>query len=246
MGEIKKILMSKEGRKFFVRDLTADMHTQFGYVAAKDLKAAKDGDILISNTKQQFTVYSPFFIDAYKKIKRGAQIIPLKDIGFIIAETGIGKNSRVLDAGVGSGATAFFLAHVCKEVVSYEIRDDFLAIAKKNQEFLGIKNLKIFKKDIYEGISEKSLDVVILDVPEPWKAIGPAAKSLKIGGFLVSYSPSIPQTADFVNALTDQFIHIKTVEVMERQWEVQGRKVRPKTQAIGHSGFITFARKITR
>ncbi|MBI2142611.1 SAM-dependent methyltransferase, partial [Candidatus Woesearchaeota archaeon] len=31
---------------------------------------------------------------------------------------------------------------------------------------------------------------------------------------------------------------------IERQWEVSERKVRPKSAAIGHSGFISFARKI--
>ena len=40
------------------------------------------------------------------------------------------------------------------------------------------------------------------------------------------------------------FIHLKTIEIIEREWDVQGRKVRPKSQPIGHSGFLTFVRKI--
>jgi len=39
-------------------------------------------------------------------------------------------------------------------------------------------------------------------------------------------------------------LHIKTIEVMQRNWEVNKRKVRPKSIEIGHSGFITIARKI--
>ena len=40
------------------------------------------------------------------------------------------------------------------------------------------------------------------------------------------------------------FAYIKTSEIIEREWDVDDRKVRPRSQAIGHSGFITFARKI--
>jgi tRNA (adenine57-N1/adenine58-N1)-methyltransferase len=111
---------------------------------------------------------------------------------------------------------------------------------------LGLKNVKIKNKDIYESIDEKNIDLVVLDVPEPWKAIGSAKKALKTGGFLVSYSPSIPQSIDFVNEINKDkdFVHVKTSEIIEREWEIDGRKVRPRSQAIGHSGFISFTRRI--
>jgi tRNA (adenine57-N1/adenine58-N1)-methyltransferase len=41
-----------------------------------------------------------------------------------------------------------------------------------------------------------------------------------------------------------KLIFLKTIEVSEREWDVIERKVRPKTQTIGHSGFMTFVRKI--
>ncbi|MBI4176564.1 MAG: hypothetical protein HY518_05140 [Candidatus Aenigmarchaeota archaeon] len=90
------------------------------------------------------------------------------------------------------------------------------------------------------------MDAVTLDVPEPWKALPHAAAALKAGGFLVSYSPSVPQAADFVNAVLGDasFVHIKTFEIIEREWEISGRKVRPVTAAIGHSGFISIVRKL--
>ena len=85
-----------------------------------------------------------------------------------------------------------------------------------------------------------------MDLPEPWKAINAAKNGLKIGGFLVSYSPSIPQNMDFINKINkdEDFVHIKTSEVIERTWEIDGRKVRPRSQQIGHSGFISFTRRI--
>lgn len=240
---VHKILVS--GRKsFFVRDMEKDFHTDRGFIRKEELQSAKPGDCLKSNTGHEFCVFEPFFIDCYRKIKRGAQIIPAKDIGCIISETGLNRDSVVLEAGAGSGALSCFLAKICKKVYSYEIREDFYGIVAKNIEFLGITNLALSRRDIYEGISEKNIDVIVLDLPEPWKAISHALTALKVGGFLVSYSPSIPQTMDFVNSLPEGLLHIKTVEILAREWEVSQRKVRPRTQGIGHSGFISFARKI--
>jgi tRNA (adenine57-N1/adenine58-N1)-methyltransferase catalytic subunit len=243
MNPIKKVVICGT-RRFYIRDLEKDYHTQFGFLKSDDLKKARDGDVLLSNTNKEFVIFSPFFIDKYRKIKRGAQIIPLKDMGSIISETGISKDSKVLEAGAGSGAVTCFLAHICKKVYSYEIRDDFFKIVSENLEGLGIKNVSLKKKDIYLGISEKGLDAIIFDLPEPWKALPHARNALKIGGFLVSYSPTVPQTMDFVNSLTQDFIHVKTIEIMEREWEVEGRKVRPRSMSIGHSGFMSFVRRI--
>ena len=246
MDRIKRVLITKEGRKFYAKNIDEDLHTQYGIIKKEDLINSKDGTLLRSNTNKEFFIFSPSFIDFYRKIKRDAQIIPLKDVGYIVAETGINKESRILDAGSGSGALSCFLASIAKEVVTYEIREDFIEIVKHNIDFLSLKNIKIKNKDIYEGIDEKNVDVVVLDLPEPWKAIGSAKKALKAGGFIVSYSPSIPQTMDFVNEINknENFVHVKTSEIIEREWEIDGRKVRPRSQAIGHSGFISFARKI--
>ena len=246
MDIIKKVLITKQGKKFYVKSTDADFHTEFGYIKKEELRKAKEGSILRSNTNKEFFIFNPYFIDLYRKIKRDAQIIPLKDIGLIIAETGINKKSRVLDAGSGSGALACFLASIAKEVVTYEIREDFIEIVKKNIEFLGLKNIKIKKKDIYEEIEEKNMNVVTLDVPEPWKALENCSKALKFGGFLVSYSPSVPQVIDFVNAVRkhEGFVYLKTSEMIEREWEVEERRVRPKSKGLGHSGFLSFVRKI--
>ncbi len=235
-----KVLINKQD-KFLIKDLSKDFHTKHGFFKKEDLKKTK----VISNTKKEFIVFDTYFIDLYRKIKRSAQIIPLKDIGLVIAETGINNKSKVVDAGAGSGALACFLANIVKEVTTYEIRDDFIEIVKYNIKFLQLKNIKIKNKNIYDGIDEKNIDLVLLDLPEPWRAIESAKKALKVGGFLVSYSPTIPQSQDFVNEINkdENFVHVKTSEIIEREWEIDGRKIRP-SQRIGHSGFISFVRRI--
>ncbi|MBI2145638.1 tRNA (adenine-N1)-methyltransferase [Candidatus Woesearchaeota archaeon] len=248
MDSIKKILVADDGKKFFIRSLTEDFHTQFGFVAKAALAKAKPGDVLKTNTGKELCVFEPSFMDVYSRIKRAPQIIPRKDIAAIIAETGIGKGSVVVDAGTGSGALALFLSNVAKKVVSYEIRDDFAKVAEENVKFIGLKNLTVKRKDIYGGIDEKNVDVVTLDLPEPWKAVEHAAKALKVGGFIVSYSPTTPQVSDFISAVAKNksLQHLKTIEIIEREWEFNERVVRPLSQQIGHSGFLTFARKVKK
>ena len=238
-----KVLISKND-KFLVKDTSKDYHTKHGFFKKEDLK--KSGKGIKTNTGKEFSIFNPFFIDLYRKIKRDAQIIPLKDIGLIVAETGISNKSKVVDAGSGSGALCCFLASIAKEVTTYDIREDFIEIVNYNIKFLNLKNIKIKNKNIYDGIDEKNIDIIVLDLPEPWNAIEAAKNALKAGGFLVSYSPTIAQTADFVNAVNkdENFAHIKTSEIIEREWEIDARKVRPKSQQIGHSGFVSFVRRI--
>lgn len=244
---VKKILIAKSGRKFYVKDTDSDMHTQFGFVSFKDMQKASDGDVLKTNTGKEMSIFTPSFIDVYEKIKRSAQIIPLKEIGLIISETGLSPNWKIVDSGSGSGALCCFLAHLVSEgkVYTYDIREDHALLCQKNIELFDLKNITCKVHDVYTGFPQKDADLITLDLPEPWLAVGHAKDALKIGGFLVSYSPCVPQMADFVNSLPKGVSHIKTIEIIEREWEISGRKVRPVTAAIGHSGFLTFARRIS-
>jgi len=241
---IRKLLITKSGSKVYIRNLNKDQHTKFGLIKAKDLK--KNRDKVKSNTGKEFYVLPASFIDKFIKIKRLAQIILPKDIATIITETGINKKSRVVDAGAGSGALACYLAHICKRVVTYDTRKDFIKLVESNKKFLGIKNLKIKYGDVYKRISEKNIDLVTLDLPEPWKALNNAAKTLNIGGYLVAYLPQITQVLEFVRQLDKhkRFVYLKTIENIQRRWEIYGRVARPESKMIGHTAFLVFARRI--
>jgi tRNA (adenine57-N1/adenine58-N1)-methyltransferase catalytic subunit len=236
-----RLLLSKN-KSFLIKDLTKDYHTQFGFIKKEDLKKSK----VKTNKGIEFSIIKPQFIDLYKKIKRAPQIIPRKDIGLIIAETGIGKTSKVLDSGSGSGALAIMLANIVKTVTTYEIREDHLNVVKHNIKFLNLKNIKPHLKNIYEGITEKNLDLIVLDLPEPWLAVKHTIKALKPGAFIVNYSPTVPQIMDFMTEVNKykELSHHLTTEIIQRDWEFEDRKVRPKSQMMGHSGFLTIIRKI--
>lgn len=234
-----------DAQNYFVEDLSKDVNTKYGTIKKEDLQKPS-GSLLLSSTKKEFYLIDADYIDIYKQFKKLPQTIPLKDVGLIIAETGINHESIIVDGGVGSGALAAALARIAKQVISYDVREDCIKTAEGNFTMLKVKNIIVKNKNLYDGIEEKNVDLVTLDLPEPWKVIIHAAKALRVGGFLVSYSPSIPQVQDFVNevAKNEQMLHIKTVEIIERLWEIEGRKVRPKSTGIGHSGFLSFVRKI--
>ena len=73
-----------------------------------------------------------------------------------------------------------------------------------------------------------------------------AENALRSGGYLVCYNPQITQTTDFVNAIMSNpnYILEKTIELFERSWKISGRVVRPRSEGIGHTGFLTFVRRI--
>ncbi|MBN2368196.1 tRNA (adenine-N1)-methyltransferase [Candidatus Woesearchaeota archaeon] len=240
-----RLLITESGKKFILKEEDKNMHTNFGMISGEDIKKAKLGSRVSSNKGVKFRLVESSFIDEYQKLKRIAQIIPLKDIGLIITEAGLTKESIVIEAGAGSGALGIFLSQICKKVYSYEIREDFFKLVEGNISKFGIKNMMLKNRDAKEGFDEKNVDLVLLDLPSPWEFLDVAHKSLKFGGFLVSYSPTIPQVMDFVNNLGEGFVHVKTSEMIEREWEIKERKVRPMSQAIGHSGFLSFARKIS-
>ena len=198
--ELKREVTTRKALRCYVTDFSKDFHTKYGIISKKDLKK-KDGSIVKTDRDKEFVIFTSQFADDFRKLKRAPQTIIPKDFGSIIAETGLGKNDTVVDAGTGAGALACALANVCKKVITYEIRDDHAEVAKENIKFLGIKNITVKNKDITKGIAEKNVDLITLDLPEPWEAIKAVQKSLKIGGWLVAYTPTITQASQFVEEI---------------------------------------------
>ena len=100
-------------------------------------------------------------------------------------------------------------------------------------------------KDVTKGIDEKDLDAIILDIPNPWDAVGHSWNSLKPGGYLCCYSPLITQVEKAVFEINKhKFIELKTIENIQREMIVENHGTRPCFDMLGHTGYLTFARKI--
>ena len=238
--KIKKVLFHKE-KKYYWKE--GDLHTEHGLVTEKDIQTKSK---VQTHKGKDFIVFPASFLDNMEKIKRGPQIMTPKDIGEIVIRTGISKDSKVLEIGAGSGALTSFMARIAKQVVSYEIREDHAKIVEKNLKDLEITNVKLIKKDASEKIIEKNFDVATIDVMEPGTVINNVEKSLKKGGYIVSYSPSIPQIQSLIKEVNENknLRVLKTLETIERPWDFKGRVIHPEFRIMGHTAFLTFIRKI--
>lgn len=242
MRNVKKILVhQKSGKKFLVKDLEDNFHTQYGVIKSADFKLEN----VESSKGEKFSVIDVGFTDLWEELNRGPQVMLQKDIGLIIAKTGINKNSKIVDAGGGSGALSFSLANICKEITVYEINPEHFSILSKNKQLFGFKNINLKQDNIYEGIKEKNLDLINLDLPEPWRVTEHAEKALVKGGYLVVYLPNISQMKMFIDSCHRTNLKVlETIELLERKWKIEDRIMRPEFQMLGHTGFICFVRKL--
>lgn len=243
------VLIDSAFRKFFVdTGGKTDKIKGVGVIDPTTLVGKTYGEQLEIGNKQ-FWILSPSLQDKLQGLKRRAQIILPKDAAHIIMNCSIEPGNMVLEAGIGSGSLTIALANAVApdgRVVSYDKRGDFIEHALKN-----LKTAKLDKyvttrvKDVTDGIDEKELDAVILDIPNPWEAVTHVWYALKVGGYLCSYSPLISQVEQTVKEIRKHsFIEVKTLENIQRKMVVSEKGTRPSFNMLGHTGYLTFARKI--
>ena len=220
-GERIMLVDAKERRYLVTMVEGASFHTHAGIVSHDDIIGADEGNVVVGSTGRNFLVLRPTLADVVVKMPRGAQVIYPKDLGAILIAADIGPGMRVLEAGVGSGALSMTLLRAGVSLLGYEIRD------------------------VTEGIEERGLDRIILDMPEPWKVVEHAAEALRPGGILLAYLPTINQTAQLRQVLDEgSFGMAETTEILRRTWHIEKRSVRPDHRMVAHTGFLTTARRL--
>jgi tRNA (adenine57-N1/adenine58-N1)-methyltransferase len=181
-----------------------------------------------------------------QKLKRGPQVILPKDFAMIVAFAEISKDSFVLNAGTGSGWLDVQIGRIAKKVVSYEKREEFLELAKKNIVRAGLENVvQIRLADVVEkGFDEKDADVVILDMADSHLAVANAILALKEEGILVGYVPHTDQMREFVSACEALgFANTYCVETIVREMLVRKAGVRPENVGVMHTAYLVFAKR---
>ncbi len=244
-GERVLLVDAKQRRYLLGLRPGATFHTHVGIVAHDDLIGVSEGSTVLGSTGRRFLVVRPTLAELVLKMPRGAQVIYPKDLAAILMEADIAPGQRVLEAGVGSGALSMALLRAGAGVVGYELREDFADRARANVAALvgDDASYRIELRDVYEGIDERGLDRVVLDLPEPWRVVPHAEAALRPGGILCAYLPTINQTSQLRLALeASRFGLPSTLEVLHRTWHVEARSVRPDHRMVGHTGFLTTAR----
>ena len=235
-----RVLLIGEGREFFVKAGQGTLSTDKGQLDLVSLVGAMAGDTLITHNGAKFTIRIPRPTDFFTYGKRsGAPMLP-KDIGLVIAYTGMNHNDDVLDAGTGSGIASIYFGGVAKTVKTYEIRPEFSTLAMKNITESKLTNVEAVAADFLaaEGI----YDVVHLDLQIRPEHVTHAYSLLRSGGYLACYTPFLEQMAIVVDAATGLFCEVHTHELIEREMTRSKRGTRPST-SVCHSGYVSIARK---
>lgn len=239
-----KILISKEKNEVFYWE-KGDHHSLLGKVPEAEI-ASKESGVVKTHIGKELFVLPASFTDKLNKISRGPAVPTLKDVGIILANIPLHECNQILDAGTGCGlfSSFFKLYNPNAKITTYERNPEFTKIAKKNFEFLNVKDINIIEKDIYEEKVNGIYDLCTLDLLEPNRVLPNIKDALKPGAYLVCFMSNINQVQALIIDSAQDYFHIKTLEILEREWSIEPPKVRPKNQMLGHSAFITFLRKL--
>ncbi|MHA1658542.1 MAG: tRNA (adenine-N1)-methyltransferase [Promethearchaeota archaeon] len=242
-------------RKWLLKVKSGDsFHTHKGIIEFDDIIGKPFGTCVFSKPYEtlgyKFYVLKPLPSDYVIHMSRKTQIIYPEDAGLILMYTGIGPGSIVVEAGCGSGALTCILGNYVRphgHVFSYDINEKSLKRAKKNVLRANLNDvITIQYGDILENnLEHDNVDSVVLDMAQPWKAIKKIKNYLKFSGTIASFSPTIEQVKKTTFALKkNDFFQIYSYELIKRKLQVKENATRPEIRMIGHTGYITFGRKI--
>ncbi len=244
------MLTDRKGRRYLLTLRTGALfHFHRGIVQHDQIIGQPDGCVVTSTGSEALTVFKPTYADYVLKMPRGAQVIYPKDVAIMLMQADVHPGARVLEAGLGSGATTMALLRAVGLeglVIAYEQREDFAERALTNiEEFLGkVENLQVRMGSIYEPIEPTEVDRVCLDLPEPWRALPQVEEALRPGGILVCFLPTILQVQRLTEELqaNPRWTSVWSQETLTRTWHIDGQSVRPDHRMVAHTGFLTFAR----
>lgn len=226
-------------------------HTHRGALEHDALIGLPEGSVVTSAGGTAYLALRPLLADYVLSMPRGAQVIYPKDAAQIVALGDVFPGARVLEAGAGSGALTCWLLRAVGdggEVVSYERREDFAGIARRNVEaFLGRtpQNWTLRVGDVVE-CDDTGFDRIVLDMLAPWEVLDTAAAALVPGGVLIGYVATTPQLSELVEALRSRggFTEPRAWECLVRDWHADGLAVRPDHRMIAHTAFLVSTRRL--
>lgn len=240
----RRVILRGNSREYYVKAGEGKLSTDLGMIDLADVANSEDGGVVYTHLEKPFMVLLPKATDFFSHGKRtGAPMMP-KDIGTVMAYTGMCSRDRVLDAGTGSGIAAIFFGGCAKSVVTCEAREDFSKIAAGNISDACLENVEARACDVLE-VNDGPYDIVHLDMQIEPAHVAHAYELLKNGGYFASYTPFLEQTFIVIDEAKRLFGEdsVTTVECMERELTRGKRGTRPSTR-VGHTGYLTVARKI--
>ncbi len=225
------------------------LHTHLGIIDVNSSIGLDYGSYIMTNKEKKIYLLPPNIYDFVMKSQRTTQIVYPKDYGYIAARTGLKNGFKVLEIGTGSGALSTFMASIVMpqgHVYSFDINDDFMTIAKKNIEKSGMNEFVTLSHYDAEKISSyRDIDLVIIDLGDPWAYLDIVYPCMKSGSFVVCICPTMNQLEKLSNHFFNSgYIDSEYIETFLRKIEAREGKTRPNMRMIGHTTYLGFARKV--
>jgi len=247
------LLISQDRKQFIVRlQAGGQLQTHRGCVNHDDLLNQPLGREIRSHVDYPFVILEPSTCDLISELKRTTQIMYPKDIGYVLIKLNITPDSRVIEAGTGSGGLTLALARALGptgRLYSYEVRPDVLRLAQKNLDSMGLADrVELVLRDIADGFDQTDVDALFLDLRDPGPYLPQALAALKDGGFFGAILPTTNQVSDLLDAMEAQHSlgQIEVEEILVRPYKAVPARLRPMDRMIAHTGYLVFARKVSR
>jgi tRNA (adenine57-N1/adenine58-N1)-methyltransferase len=232
-------------------------HTHKGALEHDALLGQPEGIVVTAADGTQYLALRPLLVDFVMSMPRGATVVYPKDAATIVGYADVFPGARVLEAGAGSGALSCSLLRAVGDegmLLSYERREDFAAIARRNvEQFFGRPHpawqLRI--GDLSEHHAEPGepggeVDRAVLDMLAPWEVLDAVSAVLIPGGVMCAYVATTTQMSTYVEAVRAHgtFTEPESWETIARGWHVEGLAVRPQHRMVGHTGFLVTSRRM--
>ena len=251
--ESSYVLLFHTPRKKWLTKVAWDkkLHTHLGIIDVSSTIGMEYGSAVRTTEGKLIFLMEPTIHDFIMKSERKTQIVYPKDLGYIVARTGLKNGSKVLEVGTGSGALATFLASIVKpegHIYSFDVNPEFMEIAARNLKKAGMDEyVTMYHHDPHHGVDIRNVDVATVDLGDPWTVVDQVHDALKGGGAFVAICPTMNQIEKTATQLKKSgYADVDCVELMIRNMEARDGMTRPSMRMIGHTTYLVFARKVEK